>query len=369
MMKKHYDNYSGGSRRGTLDRYRRFLQFKKEWFQQVLNLELKNGVPSDDTFRRIFAIIKPDELEKSFVSWVKAINELTDGEIVSIDGKTICGSRDQQGHVIHMVSAWANQASVVLGKVRTDVKSNEITAIPELLELLELKGFIITADAMGCQKKIVENIVSHECDYVLSLKGNQETLHEDIKLYFDTAAKEPEFFPLLKTRTVSKDHGCMEKRCYYLTDDVNWIGQKGEWGKLSAIGMVHSVRIIDGIETSENRYFLSSVTDVKQFARAVRAHWGIENTLHWCLDTAFHEDKCRMRVDNSGENFAIIRHIALNLLKSHPEKLSLRRKKFRCQFDTDFLYDVIFKQIAPYFSCGCPTLSPFLRTIIFVKQT
>lgn len=141
---------------------------------------------------------------------------------------------------------------------------------------------------------------------------------------------------------MSKDHDRIEKRCYYLTDDVNWIGQKGEWKKLSAIRMVHSVRIINGIKTSENRYFLSSITDVKQFVRAVRAHWGIENSPHWCLDAAFHEDKCRMRVDNSGENFAGIRHIALNLLKSHPGKLSLRRKKFRCQFDTDFLYDVIF---------------------------
>ena len=320
-----------------------YSRAKENWLIEKIGLKLENGIPTDDTFQRIFAIIKPKELEKCFLEWVKSVHITTKGEIVSIDGKTLRGSRNEDKSVIHMVSAWSNNAQMVLGQLRINEKSNEITAVPELLDLLELNGCIITSDAMSCQKKIVKKIVSKGCDYVICLKGNQETLHEDVKLYFDHASKEPEFFPLIKTHNITKDHGRIEKRYYYLTTDVDWIENKEEWENLNAIGMVHSIRIINGVKTSENRYFISSVTDVKEFATAVRTHWGIENSLHWCLDMNFNEDKCRMRVDNSGENFAVIRHIATNLYKTLANsKLSMKAKRFRCSFDEQFLFDVIF---------------------------
>lgn len=322
-----------------------YCRAKENWFREKIGLKLINGIPTDDTFQRIFAIIKPKELERCFTKWVKAVHTTTKGEIISIDGKTICVSRNNDKSVIHMVSAWSNTAQMVLGQLRVNEKSNEITAVPELLDLLELNGCIITSDAMSCQKKTVEKIVSKDCDYVICLKGNQETLHEDVKFYFEYALKEPSFFPLTTTRNKNKDHGRIEKRCYYLTDDVDWIENKEQWKNLNAIGMVRSIRIVNGVETSENRYFISSVKEVKQFAIAVREHWGIENSLHWCLDMNFNEDKCRMRVDNSGENFAVVRHIASNLYKTfNLAKLSMKAKRFRCSFDEGFLYDVIFNK-------------------------
>ena len=200
---------------------------------------------------------------------------------------------------------------------------------------------------MSCQKKTVQKITEHECDYVICLKGNQETLHEDVKLYFETAEKEPNFYPLSKLKKSGKDHGRIERREYFLTDDIDWLSDKQEWCNLNAIGMVRSTRIIKDVETVDVRYFISSVTDIKLFAKAVRQHWGIENSLHWCLDMCFDEDHCRMRVDNSAENFAVIRHIATNLYKSFTSvKLSLKAKRFRCSFDDRFLADVIFNKFS-----------------------
>lgn len=323
-----------------------YCKAKEEWFREKIGLELKNGIPTDDTIARIFAIIKPKELEKCFIKWVQSVHTITDGEIVSIDGKTLRGSRNDDNSVIHMVSAWSDKANMVLGQIRVNEKSNEITAVPELLELLELKGCIITSDAMSCQKKTVNKITENQCDYVICLKGNQGNLHEEVKQYFENAIKEPEFFPLENTHTSCKNHGRIEKRYYYLTSDIEWIENKDEWSNLNAIGMVRSIRIINGIKSEENRYFISSITDIKTFAQAVRTHWGIENSLHWCLDMNFNEDRCRMRVDNSGENFAVIRHIATNFYKAlKTPKLSMKAKRFRCSFDDEFLLKVIFNKI------------------------
>lgn len=322
-----------------------YCKTKENWFKSTMGLKLTNGIPTDDTFSRIFAIINPKELEKCFIEWVQSIHTVTQGEVVSIDGKTLRGSRNDNKSVIHMVSAWSNKAQMVLGQLRVDEKSNEIPAVPELLDLLELNGCIITSDAMSCQKKTVKKITAKNCDYVICLKGNQELLHEDVKQYFESAAKDPKFFPAMKVRVTEKGHGRIEKRCYYLTTDVNWIEDKNEWANLNAIGMVHSIRIVNGIETCENRYFISSVIDIKSFAYAVRTHWGIENSLHWCLDTTLHEDECRVRADNSGENLAVIRHIATNLYKSYAiPKLSMKAKRFRCSFDDAFLWNVIFNK-------------------------
>ena len=284
-----------------------YCKAKQEILKKTYHLELKNGTPTEDTFQRIFAIIKPKEFEKCFINWVKAVIDIKEQEIVSIDGKTLRGTQDKENNrnVIHMVSAWANHAGVVLGQIRVNEKSNEIPAVPELLDCIDVKGCIITSDAMSCQKKTVRKITEHECDYVICLKGNQETLHDDVRLYFETAQKEPNFYPLSKTKTSAKDHGRIEKREYFLTEDVDGIADKNDWCNLNAVGMVRSTRIVNDVETVEVRYFITSVTDVKLFARAVRQHWGIENSLHWCR---------------------------------------LKAKRFKCSFDDEFLSSVIFNK-------------------------
>ena len=319
-----------------------FSSVKESWFREKLGLKLENGIASHDTFQRIFQLIDPKEFEEGFQQWVSSIVRKTKGEIVSIDGKTLCGSRGAKGKAIHMVSAWANANQLVLGQVKTDEKSNEITAIPTLLDLLDLRGCIVTIDAMGCQKDIAKKIIKAEADYVFCLKGNQTSLHEDVKLYFEAATKQPQFYEgMTKHKTAEKGHGRIEYRYYCLTEDIDWLPQKDEWIGLKSIGFVRSVVEKSGKKSEEIRYFISSLTDIKAFANAARSHWGIENSLHWCLDTVFHEDLSRTRKDNSAENFAVIRHIALNILKNFPAKMSLARKRRRCQYDADFMADVL----------------------------
>lgn len=321
-----------------------YCQEKEEWFKEKLCLKLEHGIPSHDTFERVFAMIDPKEMENCFMSWIKEVTQRTKGEIVSIDGKTICASRENNKRAIHMVSAWASANKLVLGQVRTNEKSNEITAIPMLLELLELKGCIITIDAMGCQKEIARQISDKGAEYVLSLKGNQSNLNEDVSRYFEAVLKERQIYPETKDKTTyDNGHGRLEKRRYYLTNDIEWLEQKEEWKNLRTIGMVHSRVIEKGEEREEIRYFITSLTDINVFANAVRSHWGIENSLHWVLDVAFNEDKCRMRKDNSGENFAVIRHIALNLLKQDSSKLSLKAKRHKCAYSDKFLYKILFE--------------------------
>lgn len=323
-----------------------YCKSKLNMLRKTYKLKLENGIPSEDTIQRIFAIIKPEQLERCFVNWIKSVVDVEKAEVVSIDGKTLRGSRNENYSVIHMVSAWANEAEVVLGQLRVDEKSNEIPAVPELLDLIDVTDCIITSDAMSCQKKTVEKIRKKSCDYVICLKGNQETLHEDVKLYFEAAFKEPWLYPKISyVKTEEKDHGRMEQREYYLTADTDWIENREEWVDLKGIGMVRSKRIVNNIESIDERYFITSLTDIKSFSRSVRKHWGIENSLHWCLDINFNEDRCRTRVDNSGENLAVIRHIALNLYKSYTSvKLSMKAKRFRCSFDDIFLASVIFNK-------------------------
>lgn len=322
-----------------------YCKSKVTLFREKFHLKLENGVPTDDTFQRIFAIIHPEELEKCFVNWVKSISETAANEIISVDGKTLRGSCDDNFSVIHMVSAWANKAGIVLGQQRVDEKSNEITAVPKLLDLIDVQGCTITSDAMSCQKKTVKKIKEQHCDYVICLKGNQETLHEDVKLYFESVQKQPEFYPCFRTKTMEKGYGRIEKRQYFLVTEIDWLESKEEWTGLQAVGMVRSSRTVNGEMTTENRYFITSLTDVKRFAEAVRMHWCVENNLHWCLDMNFDEDHCRVRKDNSGENLAVIRHIVLNLYKSYSNvKLSMKAKRFRCSFDDAFLCSVILNK-------------------------
>lgn len=325
-----------------------YCKGKITMFREKFGLKLENGVPVDDTFQRIFAIIKPKQLEKCFRNWVNSVFQTKTNEIISLDGKTICGSRTDDYSFIHMVSAWASETGIVLGQLRVDDKSNEITAVSKLLDLIEAENCIFTSDAMSCQKKTVEKIISKHCDYVICLKGNQETLHEDVKLYFEAALAEPKLYDFVKSKPkTEKGHGRIETRQYFLSTEISDFISAEEWKGIAAIGMVRSKRIINGEESTENRYFITSLTDLQKFSDAARKHWGIENQLHWCLDMNFDEDRCRTRVDNSGENLAVIRHISLNLFKAfHSVKLSMKAKRFRCAFDDDFLCSVIFNKFS-----------------------
>jgi predicted transposase YbfD/YdcC len=312
-----------------------FSRVKETWFREKLGMKLEHSIASHDTFQRVFQLIRPEELEASFLSWVRSVAHITKGEIVSIDGKTVCGSRDVKTKAIHMVSAWANANQLVLGQVKTYEKSNEITAIPTLLVMLELIDCIITIDAMGCQKDIAKKIVKAEAGYVIGLKGNQSNLHDDVKLYFEDKPSG------MKTTTHDKGHGRVETRTYYLETNIDWLTQKQDWIGLNAVGMVKSRVWEKDALREETRYFITSLTDVEVFAKAARAHWGVENSLHYCLDVVFHEDACRTRKDNSPENFSVIRKIALNILKNFPVKMSLARKRRKCEYDADFMADVL----------------------------
>lgn len=321
-----------------------FCKVKKEWFCERFGLELKNGLASHDTYQRVFAMIDPKEFEKCFVSWVESIKKESDEkEIVNIDGKTIRNSKEETKKAVHMVSAWASKNQLVLGQIRTEEKSNEITAIPELLDMIDVAGAIVTIDAMGCQKNIAKKVIDEEADYVFGLKGNQSSMHEDVKLYFkeiidDRSSATDESY----LKTMDKGHGRIEKRQYYLETDIEWLEEKNKWTGLKGIGAVKSTVTRNGNTTAEIRYFLTSLTDVQLFAKSVRAHWSIENKLHWCLDVVFKEDYNRTRKDNGAENFAIVRHIVLSALKNYELKgVSLARKRRMCQYDCEFMANVL----------------------------
>jgi predicted transposase YbfD/YdcC len=318
---------------------------KHDWLKTFL--KLPNGIPSHDTFGNVFSVLDPHEFEKCFMSWIRSVCSVTKGQIVAIDGKTLRRSHDKSSNkaAIHMVSAWASENHITLGQTITDAKSNEITAIPELLDLLDIKGCIVTIDAMGCQKKIVEKIVvDKKADYVLSLKGNQGNLHNDIKLFFEMAIKE-DFDDISYDSfvTVDGDHGRIETRRHYVVSDIDWLEGKHNWKNLRTIGMVISERDVKGKVSIESRYFICSIEeDAKLFAKAVREHWGIENKVHWCLDIAFREDESRMRKGHSAGNFSVVRHIALNMLRhENTLKVGIKNKRLNAAWDDRYLLRVL----------------------------
>ena len=317
-----------------------FGHAKETWFRTFL--ELPHGIPSHDTFARVFATMDPKEFQKAFLGWVESIRSVTKG-VVAVDGKTLRRSHMKNASPIHMVSAWACENRMVLGQVKTKAKSNEITAIPELLALLELEGCIVTIDAMGCQKAIAGQIVDKGADYVLGLKGNQGTLHDDVELYFaDGLASKFKDMVYDYHETVDGDHGRIETRRYW-TASVDWLPDKEAWKNLSTIVMTQRECYQDGVTSLEYRYYITSMpNNARAIAEAVRGHWGIENSLHWVLDIAFREDESRIRKDHAPANFATLRHMALNLLKQENSKRrSIKTKRLRAGWDTEYLRTIL----------------------------
>lgn len=314
---------------------------REEWLRKYV--ELPNGIPSQYTFERVCDVIDPKQFAKCFTEWMKDVTEMSKGTIVAIDGKTLCGTSDQKKgkKPIHIVNAWCSSNKMVLGQVKTEEKSNEITAVPELLDLLFVKGCIVTVDAMNTQKKTIEKIVKEKkADYVVALKGNHETLHQEVMDYFKYAEENGFKDEKIQSyRTLEKGHGRIEERLYYYSTDINWLEARKDWKKMMGIGMVIRKVQIGDKKTEERQFHFGSVDVVKDYADAVRVHWGIES-MHWSLDVTFREDANRTRTGKAPENLALLRRLALNVVKKDQEKYakrSLKAKRFTASLSTDYL--------------------------------
>ena len=323
-----------------------FGHAKYDWFKTFL--ELPNGIPSHDTLWRVFSLLNPEQFEKNFIAWMNSCVELSAGSIIPIDGKRL---RSSNGSVlskkaaIHMVSAFSSANGLVLGQRKIDDKSNEITAIPKLLETLYLKGCIVTIDAMGCQKNIAEKIIDQGADYVLALKENHKNLYEDVKLYLDSIAdNQLKNIPHQIVETCEKGHGRVEVRRYCITESIGWLEDKILWKNLKSIGMVESERFVNNATSIERRYFISSLSEnVEIFSNAVRMHWSIENNLHWVLDVAFGDDKAKTCAGDSAENLAIVRRIGYNIVKQDAKKRSIKGKRLDAGWNNDYLMTLLLK--------------------------
>ena len=289
-----------------------FGKAKEDWFRTFLRLP--NGIPTHDPFNRIFSSLAPDRFLDSLLSWTQSLRQAVGEEIVAMDGKALRRAL-KEGDMPYVVSAWAVRNGLVLGQLRVDEKANEITAVPKLLRALDLAGCIVTIDAMGCQKRIAREIIEADANDVLALKGNHETVHDEVRAYLDDAILHTPG-ELAYTETVEKDHGRIETRRYWQSDRIAWFADREKWEGLCSVGVVESIREIKGQTQTERRYFLNSLPlDAPRFARAVRSHWGVENQLHWVLDVQFNEDQSRARSGHDPENLATLRRLALILLK------------------------------------------------------
>lgn len=319
-----------------------FGKSKETWLKQFLALE--HGIPSHDTFGDVFCALDAEAFQRSFMRWVEAVFRVTSGQVIAIDGKTARRSHDKTigKDAIHLVSAWASANGITLGQRKVDDKSNEITAIPELLRLLNIRGCIVTIDAMGCQTKIAQAIRDEKADYVLRVKDNQGHLYQDLDEWF-TYADQVQFEGMAHDyhRTINKEHGRIEiRQCWTIADPLAFehIRHYDGWADLQTIVRVQRERRFSGNVERETAYYISSLPPhAPHILDATRQHWAVENSLHWVLDVTFREDESRIRHANSPQNFAVLRHIALNILKQDPSKMSLKQKRYRAALDDSFL--------------------------------
>jgi predicted transposase YbfD/YdcC len=320
-----------------------YAKAKEEFLRSFL--DLPNGIPSDDTFNRVFSAIDSEQFETCFMDWVSHLVNLTEGEIIPIDGKTIRGAKSHgEKSPFHMVSAWASNNNLVLGQVKVSEKSNEITAIPKLLELITVKGCTVTIDAMGCQQDIARKIIKEEANYILAVKENQQQLHQDVEDEF-------RFDKDIQVDVSEElDHGRIETRKCSVISDFKFIENIEEWSGLKSIIKIESVREFknsDKPTETATRYYISSLlSQAKDFQRDIRLHWGIENRLHWVLDVAFSEDASRKRAGNASQNFSILSKIALNLLKNETsDKQGIKGKRLKAAYDQNYLLKVLGKKV------------------------
>lgn len=328
-----------------------FGKAKYNWLSTFL--QLPHGIPSHDTFTRVFRTLNPQQFERCFFDWIRAVSQLTEGEIIPIDGKQLRRSHDSEDGkaAIHLVSAWSSAQGLALAQVKVDDKSNEIVAIPQLLEVLDIKGCIVTIDAMGCQTEIAAKIVEQESDYLLALKKNQGHLYADVQFLFDDLIKNPaadayDDCDLDSAQTVEKDHGPIETRDAFSLSGADCIASlrnANGFANLKTVVKVTAERDINDEVSVESRYYISSLSsNACQLLHATRTHWGIENCVHWVLDIAFREDECRIRKGNGAQNFAILRRIALNLLKQDDSvKLGIANKRLLSAWDNEYLMKIL----------------------------
>ena len=323
-----------------------FGKSKEAWLKQFLPLE--NGIPSHDTFGDVFRVIDAEAFQRSFMRWVERVFTVTEGQVIAIDGKTARRSHDKSigKDAIHMVSAWAHHNGITLGQRKVDDKSNEITAIPELLRLLDVTGCIVTIDAIGCQKSIAQTIRDEKADYVLRVKDNQGHLYQDLDDWF-AYADQVHFQNMQHDyhQTINKGHGRIEmRRCWTIADPVAFehIRHYEGWADLQTIVRIERERRLPDKVTLETAYYISSLPPkAHQLLDATRQHWAVENALHWVLDVTFREDEARIRKDNGPQNFGVLRHIALNILKQDASKMSLKQKRYRAALDDSFLLQLL----------------------------
>jgi predicted transposase YbfD/YdcC len=316
-----------------------------DWLKQFL--PLANGIPSHDTFERVFDRLDPAAFQACFRDWMHALCDALGLKHIAIDGKTLCGSRSGKLKALHLVSAWSVNNQLTLGQVATDAKSNEITAIPQLLELLSLQGALVTIDAMGCQKDIAAQVVAGGGDYLLTVKDNQPTLLADIQDSF-IQAHDTNFAGLDydEYKTIDRGHGRTETRTYTIIKNPTTLQQKDLWAELKVIGMCVSHRIVKDKESTEVRYFIGSrIASAKKYGAALRGHWSIENNLHWQLDVTFDEDSNRVAKRHGAENLSLLRKLALTLLKRHPDKRSIACKRLTAALNTNFLEEVLTEKV------------------------
>lgn len=321
-----------------------FCKSKSAWLENLLQLE--NGVPSDDTFRRVISAIDPIHFQSCILEWLQSLQEWSQGQI-NVDGKTLrrCFENAEKKSALHLVQAWSVENHLTLAQLESEGKKNEIHTIPKLLSMLEISGCIVSIDAMGCQKDIAQQIVQEGGDYVLSLKANQQGTLEEVSLFLEDALEhgwgdcEHEYY-----ETTNGEHGRIEGRKYWITSDITWMQTRNKWAGLQTIGVVESLRQQGGSQTTERRFYLSSLPcEATTFAKVVRNHWSIENSLHWVLDMVFREDESRIRKDHGGENFSWLRKTALTLLKNNPDRGSIKGKRKRAGWDNQFLEQILMR--------------------------